>query len=329
MAITSSSPATAYQVAQQYSTFMLRNLEDGLLPNNFFRNVSDFGQGSTLNIPTVGEVTIQEAAEDTALEYRPIETGNVTFSITDYTGDAWYITDDAKEDNALMDTLLAERARSGTRALQEHYETRMLATANAAQTGADLNLVNGRPHRWVAGGSGGSSRNMTFDDLVSLKLSFDKANVPVAGRIIIVDPIVEASLNQSLSFTSAVDHSPKFEALVESGFAREHKFLMNILGFDIWTSNRLPVLTATEALDASSYGLANDTAEVGDVVNVAMCVAGDEVKPLMSAWRRMPKTEGERNKDRARDEFVTRARFGWGAQRVDTLATIITSASTY
>jgi hypothetical protein len=37
--------------------------------------------------------------------------------------------------------------------------------------------------------------------------------------------------------------------------------------------------------------------------------------------------EGERNKDKARDEFVTRCRFGFGAQRLDTLAIYITSAT--
>jgi hypothetical protein len=41
----------------------------------------------------------------------------------------------------------------------------------------------------------------------------------------------------------------------------------------------------------------------------------------------MPKTEGERNKDRARDEFVVRCRYGFGIQRVDTLGGIVTSAT--
>jgi lipopolysaccharide biosynthesis protein len=57
-----------------------------------------------------------------------------------------------------------------------------------------------------------------------------------------------------------------------------------------------------------------------------MCVLDDQTKPVMAAWRRMPKSEGERNKDRARDEFVVRAKYGFGIQRLDTLGVIITSA---
>ncbi len=78
----------AFIEAEQYSDFILQNLHDGLLPETFYRNVTDFGSGDTLHIKTVGSVTIQEAAEDTPLVYAPIETGEITMQMTDYTGDA-------------------------------------------------------------------------------------------------------------------------------------------------------------------------------------------------------------------------------------------------
>lgn len=74
----------AFIEAEQYSSFILMNLHDGMLPGNFYRNVSDFGSGETLHIKTVGTVTIQEAAEDTPLIYNPIESGEITLQITDY-----------------------------------------------------------------------------------------------------------------------------------------------------------------------------------------------------------------------------------------------------
>ena len=40
--------STAFIEAEQYSAFILRNLEDGMLPGVMYRNVSDFGSGSTL-----------------------------------------------------------------------------------------------------------------------------------------------------------------------------------------------------------------------------------------------------------------------------------------
>jgi hypothetical protein len=167
-----------------------------------------------------------------------------------------------------------------------------------------------------------------MDDFIAMKLAFDKANVPQGGRIAIVDPIVEATLNGLTNIVN-VSNNPMFEGIITEGFSRDHKFVRNIMGWDIWTSNRLPAKAATEALDASSYGLANDTAEIGDVANLFMCVADDNTKPGMAAWRQMPSVEGERNKDKARDEFVARARWGVGAQRVDTLGVIFTDEATY
>ncbi|MGW8180838.1 MAG: hypothetical protein ACWGQW_19070, partial [bacterium] len=79
----------AFIEAQQYSQFILQNLHDGLLPEAFYRNVSDFQAGEVLNIKTVGAASIQEVAEGVAIVYNPIDTGNVTLQITDYVGDGW------------------------------------------------------------------------------------------------------------------------------------------------------------------------------------------------------------------------------------------------
>jgi len=322
------SNTTAFVEATQYSQFILDNLHDYLLPEGLYRDVSDFGSGTTLNIKTVGTVTIQDAAEDTPLNFNPIDTGNITLTITDYVGDAWKVSDDLREDGAQIDSLMSMRAMESTRALGENHESRFLAVANAAQTNANVNLVNGRPHRWIGGGSGVTTRVMSISDLIGMKLAFDKANVPAAGRIAIVDPIVEATLN-SLTNIVNVSNNPMFEGIITEGFAKDHKFVRNIFGFDIWTSNFLPVKTATEALNASSYGLANTTAAVGDVANLFMCVSDDSTKPIMHAWRRAPKTEGWRDNEERADKYQVTSRFGLGAQRVDTLGTILTTTLTY
>lgn len=319
---------TAFIEAQQYSQFILDNLHDYLLPEGLWRDVSDFGSGTTLNIKTVGTVTIQDAAEDVPLNFSPIDTGTINLSITDYVGDAWKVSDDLREDGSQIDTLMSMRAMESTRALGENHESRFLSVANLGQTNANANLVNGRPHRWVAGGSGASTRVMTLSDFIAMKLAFDKAGVPAGGRIAIVDPIVEATLN-SLQNLVNVSNNPMFEGIVTEGFARDHKFVRNIFGFDVWTSNYLPVKTATELINGSSYGLANDTAEIGDVANIFMCVADDSCKPVMHAWRRQPKTEGWRDNEERADKFQVTSRFGFGVQRLDTMGVILTSGSAY
>src|SRR5699024_4523408 len=119
----------AFIESEVYSQFILENLHDGLLPDTFYRNVTDFASGETLHIKSIGSVTIQDAEEDTPLVYNPIETGEITFRIDMYVGDAWYVTDDLREDGSQVDQLMAARAAEGTRAIQETFETDFLATA--------------------------------------------------------------------------------------------------------------------------------------------------------------------------------------------------------
>lgn len=301
----------AFIESEVYSSFILTNLHDGLLPGQFYRNVSDFGSGETLHIKNIGSATIQEVEEDAPLVYNPIDTGEVTLAITDYVGDAWYVTDVLRQDGSQIEQLMSARAAEATRAIQEHFETRFLEVCNAAQTNANANLINGFAHRIA---STETNRKFQLSDLIKMKLAFDKANVPYAGRIGIVDPICAATLDGLVNITNEV--SPYAQAILTNGFQREHQMLYNLYGWDLMTSNRLAKGTFSDGTTSVSNAVAN----------VFMCIADDNCKPIMAAWRQQPSVEGERNKDFARDEFVTRARWGIGAQRVDTLGIYITSA---
>ncbi len=303
--------STAFIEAEQYSAFILRNLQDGLLPGSFYRNVSDFGSGTTLHIKTVGTVTIQDGAEEVPFDYTPIESGEVTLTITDYVGDAWYVTDELREDGAQVEALMSARSSESTRAIQEIFETRFLKKANTSQTNAAANAVNGFAHRIA---SAETNNVISLNHFISMKLAFDKANVPMAGRVAIVDPVVAATLDKTV--TLGRDVTPFAANILANGFDREHSFLMNLYGWNIITSNRLDTGTFSDGTTSVSNAVAN----------VFMSVADDNTKPVMAAWRRMPKVEGERNKDLRRDEFVTSARWGFGTQRVDTLGIVITSA---
>jgi len=304
----------AFIESEQYSKFILLNLHDGLLPGSFYRNVADFGSGETLHIKTIGSVTLQEAAEDTPLVYNPIESGEITMKMTDYIGDAWYVTDDIREDGADIDRLMAERSAESTRAIQENFESRFLEVANESQEDADANVINGFPHR-VA--STATNNVFDLDVLIGMKLAFQKANVPDAGNILIVDPTAEATINKMVSITN--DVTPFAEQIIKEGMARGQRFIMNLFGFDIIVSNRLPKGTFSDGTTSVTTGVAN----------IFMNILDDQTKPVMAAWRRMPKSEGERNKDLARDEHVVRARFGFGTQRRDTLGVLITDATKY
>lgn len=299
----------AFIEAEQYSDFILTNLHDGLLPESFYRNVSDFGSGETLHIKTIGTVTLQEAAEDTPLIYNPIETGEITMRITDYVGDAWYVTDDLREDGAQVERLTAARAVEQTRAFQEYFETRFLETIPLAMQAADPYNVNGFAHKIVSDDANGV---MTLNHFRQMQLAFDKANVPAGGRVAIVDPTVAATLAGLVTITSDITAWPL--EIIKNGFERDHRFITNLFGWNIITSNRLYQGTASDGTNTITDG----------IWNVFMSVADDNTKPVMYALRRPVKVEGERNKDRARDEYVARSRYGLGVQRLDTAGVVVT-----
>jgi len=302
----------AFIESEQYSAFILRNLHDGMLPSDFFRNVSDFGSGETLNIKTIGTATLQDVTEDVPLNYDPIDTGTVTMTISDYVGSAWYISDKLREDGSQVEAIQSEHQAEATRAIQENFETKFLAQCNSAQTDAAANNVNGFAHRIASAETGDV---ISLQHFIDMKLAFDKAQVPYGGRIAIVDPVVGATLDALTSINR--DVTPFGQKILENGFDRDHQFLMNLYGWNIITSNRLA---------KGDFGDGTESI-TGGVANVFMSVLDDNTKPIMAAWRRMPRVEGERNKDRRRDEFVNTARFGFGKQRDDTLGVVITSAT--
>ena len=301
---------------EQYSSFIYTNLHDMILPGSFSRDVSDFGSGSTLNIKTIGTRTIQDAEENTDLEYSPMESNTITFSITEYVGDAFYITDDIKEDGTQVEALIAASAKETARAVAEDYETKFFAKVESGQVQADANEVNGFSHRFI--GTGGNE-TMAQADFIKMALAFDKANVPMAGRIAIVDPVTAAVFNMQTQLTAGLDREPTFMQAWKEGFKDGHQFITNIYGWNILVSNRLPRIPAGTDVDG------NVTTKDG-IANIFMSIADDNTKPVMSAWRRTPRSETERNKDKRRDETVTTARYGFGDARLDTRGIVVTSA---
>ena len=306
--------------AEQYSQFLLRNLHDGLLPTNIYRNVTDFGSGNTLHIKTIGEVTLQDVTEDEDFTYNPIESGEVQLTITDYPGDAWYVTDEMRQDGSQIEALHTARATEGNRAFQEHFETRFLNTMNAGQTAGDGNIVNGFRHRFRAGGT---NQTLLEEDYIDMRLAFDKANVAMGGRIAIVDPVSAAALSKTATLTANMDAVGESFRLAKDGFDREHQFVTMLHGWQIWTSNRLPSISGETLtlFDGTS------SASTSGVANIFMSMADDNAKPGMVAWRSLPSVETQRDMDKRRDKFTMAGRFGIGVQRLDTLGVIVSSAT--
>src|SRR5690606_726700 len=125
-------------------------------------------------------------------------------------------------------------------------------------------------HKIVSSETNGT---MQLSDIIAMRLAFDKANVPAEGRVLIVDPVVDATLNGFITLTS--DISPFAVEILQGGVARGMRFRFNLYGFDIMTSNRLHKTTN------ASDGTNSITGTV--VYNLAMCITDDQTKPLMGA----------------------------------------------
>lgn len=323
------SNSSALRRAEVYSNMILDEIKDGLLPEGLHRDVSDFGDGDTLFITTFGEVVLRELQEGQEIPLDAVDTGRISLTINQFQGAGAALTDVMKEDShqaAQFDAMIVPKM---LRAISESYESDLLSQ-QSKQTSGNANAINGLAHRFCA--SGGTARTLTIDDIVYINLAMDRANLPKQGRIAIVDPLVEATLN---SLTGIVDttYNPRFEGMIETGFGKDMKFVKSIMGIDFWVSNRLSRLTAQETLDTSGLTVqapnATDNGEIGDIVNQFWCVADDTVCPVMGAWRRQPRVTGERRESLETDAFYASARWGFGLQRPQSMISLVTSGSAY
>lgn len=309
-----------------YSSVILDELKDDFLPEGATRDISDFPDGSTLYITTLGEVVVKDVGEDKETPIDTIDTGRITLEIDEHKGAGVYITDEAREDAHQMSQLDAAIPGKMLRGLKEAYETDMLETGEKFQTQADANQINGWAHRFCASGANGE---LTVEDMAYVKTSMQKALAPDSGIIGIVDPIDEYRLNLATNITAFSDN-PQVRGIVETGFAKNYRFIRNFYGIDLYVSNRLPRIT-DETIDATANGGQAPAGQTGGVQVtdghscIFMNVTDDMVMPFMSAWRRRPDVEYDRNVPLRRDEYYMTTRYGFGVQRPQSLVTVVTS----
>src|SRR6266436_215227 len=131
-------------------------LLDELNAMKFVRIISDFPDGFTINIPSIGEAMQSDFVEGQAIKYNSMDTGNFTFSFDQYKYSANAISEKFKRDSYYSQDVISAFVPRQHRVLMEGVETRIFSQANAGQTVSNLNTINNASHRWVGQGSGGS-----------------------------------------------------------------------------------------------------------------------------------------------------------------------------
>lgn len=275
---------------------------------------SDFPDGDTLHIPQIADAITDDYSEDTQVVYNALGTNDFTLTIDQYKSSGHYITRKLMQDSYYMNELMSSFVPKQARAILEAAETDILA--KGAGTANDAATINGVHHR-VAGGNAGV---IEVADFAYALYALKKSHVPQTNMVAIVDPSVEFQMN-TLSQLTTVSNNPRWEGIVNDGIASGMRFVANIYGFDVYTSNFLPTATGATTL--------NDRAGANPVdVSAGKCnyffSATSDVLPFVGAMRQDPIVDREFNKDFQREELVTTARWGTKVIRPENLVNIVT-----
>lgn len=97
-------------------------LLDELMGTRYVDMITDFPDGDTINIPSIGQAEVADYVEDQQVRYTAMDTGNFTFSIDQYKSSATYITNRMKQDSMYMDRLVASFVPKQNRAIMKAME---------------------------------------------------------------------------------------------------------------------------------------------------------------------------------------------------------------
>lgn len=298
--------------AEVWSRELKEILRDELMAQTYVRWLQEFPDGDTFKIPSIGQAYVDDYAEDEAVKYRPLDTGQFTFQITEYLSSGTYVTKKAEQDMFYMNELVSRFVPEQERAIMEHVEESILGL-QSQQTAANTNTINGGKHRYVATGS---SNVINVADFARANLSLNLANVSANNRVAIVDPSVAYTIETATQLVG-INNNPMFEGIVSTGIATGMRFVRNVYGFDVYTSQRLATISS-ETLETVNCA--------GFKANLFFS-ADASVVPFIGAWRQMPEVDTEYNKDFQRTEFVTTARYGVKLYRPENLVTVLSNPS--
>jgi hypothetical protein len=290
-------------------------LLDDLNAMNWVRIISDFPDGFTLNIPSIGEATTFDFVEGQAVKYESMSTGNFTFSFDNYKGSAHAISEKFKRDSYYSSDVIAAFVPREHRALMEAVETNIFAKMNSGQTASNTNTINNGYHRWVAQGTG---QTITPQDFSAAKFALIKANVPLTDLIAVIDPTVAYSLETQTNLVNLLSPNPQWQKLAYDGSVKGFKFQFNVFGFDVYISNYLP------AISSETIGSATVT---NGSPNFFFSAAPGDTCPVVGAFRQMPTVYSEFNKDLQQEEYLTIAEWGFKLYRPENLVSILTAVN--
>jgi hypothetical protein len=300
-----------------WSTQVKEVLLEELIGMRYVDMISDFPDGDTINMPSIGQMETLDYAEGQAVRYTGMDTGNFTFSINKYKSSATYITNKMKQDSFYMNRLVSSFVPKMSRAIAKAMEVDALAIGPNGQTASNVNAINGANHRFVGSGVVNAVAAISPKDFALAKYALAMANVPMTNLVAIVHPSVGYQL-ETLTNLVNVSNNKAWEGVIATGLSTGTRFIKNVYGFDVYESQNLPQ-GLTETIGSGSV-------TTNGVANIFFSAAPD-VLPFIGAVRQPPKVDSEYNKDLQREEYVTTCRYDFKLYRPENIVTVLTDTT--
>lgn len=302
-----------------YSGILREALEPELIAMKYVDVINSFPDGDKWQDVELGTATVTDYAEGEEIDFKGIEIGTRDFEINNYVNSGHYVTAKFAQDSYLASQIMAKIPALEARAISADLEQKILGLANK-QTLNDANTLNGMAHRFVAGTSTDGWGVLTPEDFAYASVALKKVNY-IGPKIAIIPAYQEYMIVSNPRIKASLQYNPTFEGIVRDGAMSGMRFAFNIYGWDVYTSEYLPVSSGETSLKdregAQAFSALTNCGVAVLFTNIA------DRRPFRMAWRQMPKFEGQWNMNKQREEYVTTARYGVGMGDTANLVVII------
>ncbi len=287
-------------------------LMDDLMGTKYVKILTEFPDGTTFTIPTLGEAEHRDFVEGQAVKYDALDTGEYQFSFDKYVYSAHSVSEKFKRDSFYASDVITAFAPREHRAIMTAVEARILSRGPDGQTASNTNTINGAEHRWVGSGT---SESMHLTDFAKADYALRKANVPASHKVAIVDASVAHTIQTMTNATSLLSPMPKWGNMVNTGLVTGTQFAFSLYGFDVYISNYLKQDMA-ETIGAKSV--------TTGVANLFFSAAPGDTLPFIGGFRQMPTVQSKFNMDLQQEEFLTIAEYGFKLYRPENMVVVLT-----
>jgi N4-gp56 family major capsid protein len=220
-------------IPQIWSARLLYNLDKSHVATNFVnRNYEGLirNQGDTVKINSIGDINVFDYTRNTDMEEpQVLETTEQTLVIDQAKAFNFTVDDVDKVQAAgdLMDTAMSRAAYKLSDVSDAFLLGVIAAGAATANTISGVKLTSGN----------------VYENMVALRTLLDKANVPTAGRSVVIPPDVYALLLMDDRFVKASDSGTANSVLLSGQVGR-------VAGLEVYLSNNVVVSEGTYTITA-------------------------------------------------------------------------------